>query len=184
MGEVEVVLVEIPELNGDVPADIRDLISLLRVVSCDSRDPWARRTAGAHEASAPLIVFLDADCVPETRWLGSMQEVFRFFPEVAIVRGPVEQDGLDWRRLMLPDRRVAGPVGSTAENNIAFRREAYLDYPFPVGMGAEALSLQTAALRRAHYVIWSEPAMQVTRDHAPRKPPVTVRIRYSTAESR
>jgi hypothetical protein len=33
-------------------------------------------------------------------------------------------------------------------------------------------------------VIWEEPAMQVIRDRTPRKPPVTVRIRYSTAASR
>jgi hypothetical protein len=182
--QVEVILVDIPGLSGDPSDDFLQQVPKLRLISCDSRDPWARRTAGAREATSPLIVFLDADCVPETGWLRSMLEVFRFFPEVAIVRGPVEEDGIAWRRLLLSDRPVAGPVNSTAENNIAFRREAYLDYPFPVGMGGQAIGLQTAALRRAHYVIWSEPGMQSVRGRAPRKLPVTVRIRYSTAASR
>ena len=163
-----------------VPEDL----SMVRLALSDTRDPWARKTAGARIASAPIIAFLDADCVPESGWLRSVLEVFRFFPEVAVVRGPVEKEGIDWRKLVLPDRRVAGPTASTAENNVAFRRDAYLDYPFPEGMGAEAVRLQTAALRRAHYVLWSEPAMHVVRAPGLKKPPVAVRIRYSTAASR
>ncbi|MEO5922914.1 MAG: glycosyltransferase family 2 protein [Bryobacteraceae bacterium] len=182
-GQVEVVLLDMPELNRELPGDIRDLIPQLRQVSCASVDPWVRKSAGARSATAPILVFLDADCVPEDGWLSSMIETFRFYPEVAVVRGCVEEDGLNWRRLV-PERRVAGPTAATAENNIAFRRDAYLDCPFLEGSGVDAVRYQTAALRRAHYVLWAEPRMQASRERIPRKLPIGVRIRYSTAASR
>jgi hypothetical protein len=183
VGQVEVVLVEMAGLKGDVPDDIRDIVPLVQTVSCYSTDPWAGKTAGARHASAPIVVFLDADCAPGSGWLRSMLELLRFFPEVAAVRGPVEKQNSSWRRLLIPARRAAGPVWNTAENNIAFRREAYLDCPFPEGMGVEAVSLQTAALHRAHYVLWAEPAMQVVRVRSRKPPMVSVRIRYSRAAS-
>ena len=167
--------------NSDSPPDG---LPAIHVVFNDSRDPWVRKTAGAKAATAPIIAFLDADCVPENGWLGSMLEVFRFFPEVAVVRGPVEKDGIDWRKLVLPDRRAAGPTAVTADNNVAFRRDAYLDYPFREGMGSDAVGLQSAALRKAHYVLWMNPSMQVVRGRDLRKPPVAVRLGYSTAASR
>ncbi len=182
IGETEVVLLEMPDLH-QVPQDIRDLAPRLREVTCSSRDPWVRKSAGAQNATAPIVVFLDGDCVPEAEWLSSMIEIFRFYPEVAVVRGCVEEDGIHWRRLV-PERRVSGPTGSTAENNIAFRREAYLDCPFLEGSGADAVRFQTAALRRGRYVIWAASRMQVVRERAQRKLPSRARIRYSTALSR
>ncbi len=182
-GQVEVVLVQSRELGWQLSDNLRDYVPHVHVVLSNSRDPWARKTEGARTATAPIIAFLDADCVPESRWLRSVQEIFRFFPEVAVVRGPLGKDGMDWKKL-LPERRAAGPVSSTAENNVAFRRDAYLDYPFPEGMGSEAVALQSAALRRAHYVLWAEPAMQAIRMDLRRKPPANWRVRYSTAASR
>jgi hypothetical protein len=161
-GPVEVILVETAELNGQVLENTQDPFSMPRVVPCLTDDPWARKTEGARNATAPIVAFLDADCIPLAGWLGTMMETFQYYPEVAVVRGRDEEHG--WFRRWIPSRRGAGPVGSTAANNVAFRREAYLDCPFPEGAGTEAVAFQSAALRRAHYVVWAQPAMQVIRE--------------------
>jgi hypothetical protein len=160
-GPVEVVLVKMTELHGEVPEDIRDILPGTRIVRCENSDPWARKTVGARAAASPIVAFVDADCMPQLGWLQSLLEVFQYYPEVAVVRGVEERN---WLRRMLPGRRAVGPARSTAANNVAFRREAYLDCPFPEGAGAKAVPLQTAAMLRAGYVLWAEPAMQVIGD--------------------
>jgi hypothetical protein len=97
--------------------------------------------------------------MPQSGWLRSVLEAFQYYPEVAMVRGSMAGERGGWWH-----PRKAGPAVETAENNVAFRREAYLDCPFPEGAGAKVVRLQTAALRRAGYVLWTEPAMQVMRD--------------------
>lgn len=77
-------------------------------------------------------------------------------------------------------RASVGPTRSTATHNVAFRREAYLDYPFPAGSGAKAVALQSAAMLHAHYVLWTHPGMRVQRDRRG-VPQMLVRLRYSTA---
>jgi hypothetical protein len=47
---------------------------------------------------------------------------------------------------------------------VAFRREAYLDCPFPIGSGKQGVALQSASMRRARYVLWEEPSMKVIVD--------------------
>ncbi len=148
----------------------------LRQVECANRDPWARKTAGAREAQAPLIAFVDGDCILQPGWMTALLETFHFYPEVAVLRGSTPASWWEWRK--------AGRVRSGAANNVAFRREAYLDCPFPEGSGARAVAMQSAALRRAHYVLWAEPAMQVIRDRRGLAQAVRALADYSTAQTR
>jgi hypothetical protein len=157
---MEVVLVEGAGLSGEVSVEIIDILPSLRVAPCDSEDPWARRTLGAKAASGRIIAFMDADCIPQPGWLQSVLDTFEYYPEVAAVRGRGQQN---WLQRVL-GKRGAGTVRTTAANNVAFRREAYLDCPFPIGSGSKAVALQSATMRRARYVLWEEPAMKVIVD--------------------
>jgi len=153
---VEVLLCEMAELYGEVPEDIKDTLPGLRVLRCATDDLCARKTLAAQKATAPIVAFLDADCMPQVGWLRSILDTFRYYPEVAVVGGQVAGERASWLR-------VLWPVPTTAEN-VAFRREAYLDCPFQEGSGADAVRLQSAALRRARYVLWTESAMLLMRD--------------------
>jgi hypothetical protein len=112
------------------------------------------------------VALLDADCMPQAGWLSSVLETFRYYPEVAAVHGRMAGESGGWLRRFLhgPDAVHGGPARYTADNNVAFRREAYLEYPLPAGSGSRAVKIQTAAMLRAHYVLWAEPAMQVLLD--------------------
>jgi hypothetical protein len=175
---VEVVLVDAARLTGQLPEDVRDILPGLKVVACSNLDPWARKTAGVQGAGAPVVAFVDADCLPQPGWLQAMLEAFQYYPEVAVVRGQRE---VGWPRRWFPMQREAGRVYSTAATNVAFRREAYLDCPFPEGSGSRAVALQSEAMGRAGYVLWAEPAMQVMRDRRGLKQAAGVRADYSTA---
>jgi hypothetical protein len=164
---VEVILAEMPELNGEVPDDIREMVTGLRVVPCLGTDLNLRKTACVKRATAPIVAFIDADCIPQRGWLAGMLETFRYDPEVAMVRGQ-SSDAPKWQETLLravfPRRTEAGRARASADHNVAFRREAYLDCPLPEGAGASAIRQQTKALRRARYVLWEQPAMKMLRD--------------------
>jgi glycosyltransferase involved in cell wall biosynthesis len=179
-GPLEVVLVERAGLAGEISLEIRDAVPGMRFVDCANPDPWARKTAGARVAQAPLIAFVDGDCLLQPGWLAALLETFHYYPEVAVLKGTAEAAW--WERMLTP--RSGGPVRSSAANNVAFRREAYLDCPFPEGSGARAVALQSAALRRAHYVLWAEPAMRVIRDRRGLAQAVRALADYSTATTR
>lgn len=172
-GPVEAVLVERAGLAGEVSEELHDAVPGLRLVECANPDPWARKTAGAREAQAPLVAFVDGDCILQPGWMGTVLETFHFYPEIAVLRGSISASWWEWRK--------AGLVRSSAANNVAFRREAYLDCPFPEGAGARAVARQSAALRRAHYVLWAEPAMQVIRDRRGLAQAVRALADYSAA---
>jgi hypothetical protein len=157
---LEVLLVETAGLPGEVPDDIRDILPDFKVVCCPSSDPWARKTAGVRAAASPIVAFVDADCMPQPGWVQTIRETFQYFPEVAVVHGCEEQG---WFARLFPSNQP-GPTRSTASNNVAFRREAYLDCPFPEGSGARAVAIQSASMRRARYVLWAEPGMRIITD--------------------
>ena len=165
-GPVEVVLCRIPELPGEAPADLSDIVPNLKILGGMVADEHARKTLGVRAASAPVVALMDADCMPQAGWMANILETFSFYPEVAVVQGRMKGAKRSWLKSFFagPDPKTAGPAKFTATKNVAFRREAYLDYPLPEGSGAEAVRIQTAAMLRAHYVLWEVPAMIALRD--------------------
>ena len=163
---LEVVLCRIPELPGEAPADLPEISSNLKILNVLTPDEHARKTLGVRSATAPVVALMDADCMPQPGWAASVLETFAFYPEVAVVLGRMAGEKRGWLGHFFagPDPKIAGPSKFTATNNVAYRREAYLDYPLPEGSGAEAVRIQTAAMLRAHYVLWQEPAMVALRD--------------------
>ncbi len=169
MGGAEVVLCEMPALRGPVPDDIHEILPNLRVLGCPSEDPHARKTYAARRVDGSIVAFLDADCLPQRNWLRRVQDTFHYYPEAAMVHGRMLGDDKGWQaqlqRFFCGDLPAEGsPARFTATNNAAFRREAYCEYPFPEGSGRQGVRIQTAAMMRAHYVLWREPAMLALRD--------------------
>ncbi|MFM2124353.1 MAG: hypothetical protein RL328_804 [Acidobacteriota bacterium] len=162
-GPVEVVLCRIPELPGEAPQDLAEITPNLKILQVHIEDEHARRTFGVRAAAAPIVALLDADCMPQSGWAAALLETFEFYPEVAVVHGRMKGETVGWIRRFL-DPKIASPAKVTATNNAAYRREAYLDYPLPEGSGARAVRLQSAAMRRAGYRLWQEPAMVALRD--------------------
>lgn len=161
----EVLLCGLPELPGQTPADFVEILPALRDVDCGEAGIAARRTCAAQQASAPVVAFLEADCLAPPDWVARIEEAFRYYPEVAVVRGPSPGGPVSRWLGWLPQRRLPGPVHRTAVNNVAFRRDAYLDYPLAPGIGErEAIRLQSAAMRQAHYLLWQDPGLRVIRD--------------------
>jgi Glycosyl transferase family 2 len=171
---VEVVVVGMP-----VTGEALDIVPEPRAVACSSTDVWTLKTEGVRHATAPIVAFVDADCLPQESWANSILETFRFYPDVAVVLGQTREAG--WLRWPFPARRREGPATTTAGSNIAFRREAYLDCPFQAGAGKKAAAIQAALLRRAHYQLWMQPAMQAIRDRRGLKQVEELRADYSTA---
>jgi hypothetical protein len=165
----EVLLCEMPALFGQAPGELCDLLPNPRIIRCDSIDANYRKTLAAREASGSVIAFLDADCLTQPGWLQRIIDTFQYYPEAAMVHGRIAGEDHRWhghvRRFFCgPGSGEGLPAQFTAINNVAFRREVYCEYPFPAGSGKQAVRIQTAALLRAHYVLWHEPAMLVLRD--------------------
>jgi hypothetical protein len=183
---LEVLLCSIPELPGRAPADLAEILPGLRVVETPNPDAHARKLLAARLAAAPILAFLDADCLPRAGWVAAIAETFRYYPEAAAVTGPVLGERAGWWSQLRafaagPEPREPGPARRTAENNIAFRREAYLEYPLPEGSGAQAVRIQTAALLRAHYVLWRNPELRVLRDRRGVAPATAVAVERPAA---
>ena len=167
--QTEVLLCEMPWLYGQVPDYICELLPNLRIVRCDSTDPHSRKTMAVREAAGSVVAFLDADCLPQAGWLRQVNDTFHYYPEAAMVHGRMVGEDGRWQGQLRkffcgPDSTEGAPAHFTATNNAAFRREVYCEYPFPAGSGGQAVRIQTAAMLRAHYLLWREPAMLVLRD--------------------
>jgi hypothetical protein len=165
----EVLLCSMPELPGRTPAGLDELLPGLRIVATRSPDPHVRKLHAVRMASAPVVAFLDADCLPPADWIARMTETFHYYPEVAVVTGPVDGErGTLWAKVRAlvtgGEGHEPGPARWTAENNVALRREAYLEYPLPEASGTRAVRIQTAAMLRARYVLWRDPGLRVMRD--------------------
>jgi glycosyltransferase involved in cell wall biosynthesis len=100
-----------------------------RVVETPAGRPRARN-AGARAATAPLLVFLDADCVPVSGWLAAME---RCLAGAELAGGPVrvtassapsavERFEAAWR---LRQERTIAEDGWSGSGNLGIRREVF-----------------------------------------------------------
>jgi len=81
--DYEVILID--DGSVDNTADIAESFEI-RVVRADHGGPALARNNGAKLAKAPVILFTDADCIPEKDWVEKMLEPFSN-PDVAGVKG-------------------------------------------------------------------------------------------------
>lgn len=88
-----------------------------------SRGPAAARNAGWRAARAPLVAFVDDDCVADPGWLAALAEAHRDQPE-AFVQGAVEPNRAELERASVfwSSRAVEAGDAWYATCNIAYPR--------------------------------------------------------------
>jgi hypothetical protein len=167
------------------PGDVADAARMLaptgvavRVVPAPGSGYYELKNAGAQAARGELVVFLDCDVVPDAGWLAEILAPFDD-PAVAAVAGAtrlVEPAGL-WAKLVAPTYvfPLTAPPGPVRRvdgffaNNIAFRRDVALTFPFPRIAGTSRISCVALArqLADAGAVLVQAPAARVTHPPSP-----------------
>ncbi len=141
-------------------------------------NPGASRNRGAEAAGGDPIVFLDADCVPEPRWLDHLLAAHARGYEA--VGGSTSMPGglpLTARSdffasaYHMHPRRAAGFVGNHPPCNLSVRRDAFrrcggFEDRHPVADGHEELRWQ-AKLRRDGGRLYFEPSARVAHHNRP-----------------
>jgi hypothetical protein len=122
-------------------------------------------------ASADIVGVIDADCIPVPDWLKQLMNVMRKHPSVIAVSGRTEYPGnrLVDRLLALLSRAYLDPgrpatTRFLSNNNLGFRRSAFVACPFPRDAGPFASRLQSEAILRSGGELLFEPRMSVTHD--------------------
>lgn len=93
----EVIVVD----NGshEMPVAVCARYDRVRLVREPVPGPGPARNRGARLAEAPILAFLDADCVPEPGWARAIAETFAAHPEIDVIAGDL---GVLWRREAQP----------------------------------------------------------------------------------
>jgi hypothetical protein len=110
----------------------------LRFVAGSGRGYYEQKNLGAAEARGRVVVFLDSDVIPEPGWLLGLLGSFAD-PAVEVVCGNCYLDtgdlvskslALAWFFPLRDGREVLVRQDSFFANNVAFRREVAVRYPF------------------------------------------------------
>mgnify|MGYP001574370785 FL=1 len=154
-----------------MPDDIRRMLPNLKLVLSDKGGSYELKNAGFRAATADIVAMLDADCVPAGNWLKSAVAAMNARPQMAIISGRTVYPpaGLTERILSLlsrsyVDRGKSGPTRFISNNNSIWRRDVYLKYPLPSGLGPFAGRMQSESIIRAGYQLWFDPSIRVVHD--------------------
>ncbi len=110
----------------------------LRFLAGSGRGYYEQKNFGAREARGRFVVFLDSDVIPEPGWLPRLLGSFDD-PQVEVVCGNCFLDtgdlvskslALAWFFPLRDGREVLARQDSFFANNVAFRREVAIEYPF------------------------------------------------------
>jgi hypothetical protein len=166
-GSKEMLLLESKRFRERLPADLA-AESNARLVLVAAEDSFSLRNVGVREAAADLIVFLDADCMPDRDWLERLVSAITSHPGVVAVSGRTTYGGtgLVERTLSLlsrtyVERGEAGPARHLSNNNAVYRKAALVAHPFPSGSNPFVSALQAGALMADGGCLWFEPAARV-----------------------
>jgi glycosyltransferase involved in cell wall biosynthesis len=106
-----------------------------KLVRCEQSNYFAAKNAGAAAAAGDVVAMLDSDCVPAPDWLELL--LARLEPGVGAVAGRTRYTGgsLAARTFSVPDfsfvlEQESGASTGMNINNVVFRRELLLRYPF------------------------------------------------------
>jgi hypothetical protein len=110
----------------------------LRVLAAPGMTYYQQKNFGARDASADLVVYLDSDVIPESHWLIGILSPFAD-PSVKVVCGNSylsfsnaysKAFALFWFFPLRAQKAFFERRRTFFANNVAFRRNVLLDYPF------------------------------------------------------
>ena len=168
-GEFEVIVVD--DGSADSTSQIVDGFTGVRLVRQSNAGPAAARNRGAAEAKGDIILFTDADCVPEINWMSEMVRPFKEHPEAVGVKGRyktrqkkitarfVQLEYEDKYRYMLNDQYIDFIDTYSA----GFRKDVFLgmngyDTEFPVAC-AEDVELSFRMANKGYKMIFNHDAV-------------------------
>lgn len=167
-GSVEHIVVESTRFRQQVPADLATILRDVQVVFCATPDSLALRNEGVRLARGDVVVFLDADCIPDPQWLERMMETMADHPEASVVSGRTVYGGASLMERTFSllsrayvDRGGAGATRYISNNNVAFRRAVLLAHPFPTSANPFVMALHAGAILAAHGILWFDPEARV-----------------------
>jgi cellulose synthase/poly-beta-1,6-N-acetylglucosamine synthase-like glycosyltransferase len=79
--------------DGALPAGLADELPGLKVVLAPVHTSYELKNAGVRAAAGDLVVFLDADCVPEPGWLRALVATMRGNPDAVATSGRTVYEG-------------------------------------------------------------------------------------------
>jgi glycosyltransferase involved in cell wall biosynthesis len=174
---IEVIVVDDGSADGTSEVAFRAGARVVQVTRSPG-NPGAARNLGARAAKGGTIVFLDADCVPSTGWLGALLDAHD--EGAAAVGGSIEaapDQGLAARcnhycgSYHVHSGRARGGVPNHPPANLSVRRTAFLSTAgfterLPAADGHEELAWQER-LRQAGHAIHFEPSAVVLHRYRP-----------------
>ena len=190
---VEFLVCERADIVRQMPLDIITLLPSLKIVSSTAASSYELKNEGVRAASADIVGVIDADCIPAPDWLQHLMNVMRKHPDVVAVSGRTEYPGnrLVDRLLALLSRAYLDPGRAAttrflSNNNMGFRRSAFLACPLPTDAGPFASRLQSEAILRSGGELLFEPRMRVTHDFEgwPMEADIRRNIGYGTIVTR
>ena len=168
---VEFLLSENEAFADAIPAGLGELLPQLRVVTSPNPGSYALKNYGVTQATADLIVILDADCSPDRNWLANIIAACKAHPEAAAISGRTTYEGRTTleRILALLSRSYVDTVheGTTpfvSNNNAAWKRAVYLEHPLPTNSGPFAALMQSESVRRSGGVLRFDPTIRVVHE--------------------
>ena len=162
------------ENRGDLkrmPEDVPHSLPGVRIVASDGRCSYELKNAGVQNATADLVMVLDADCVPDRRWVRAGVDAMRKWPNAVAISGRTTYQGRSTLERALGllsrcyvDRGKAGQVRLLSTNNMIVRRTVFCSDPLPVEAGPFAYRLLTERLLRQGGKLYFEPDMHAVHD--------------------
>lgn len=129
----EVLLVLDPEVEPRVVEELRERYPSVRLVPGVRPNYFAEKNAGAAASTGAMVVFLDADCVPDPAWLESLAALMKDGADMATGKTRYEGASFAAKTFSVPDfaqvLEEEGAATGIMLNNVAFRREVILEHP-------------------------------------------------------
>jgi hypothetical protein len=171
-GPLEFLLPESTSLVGRLPRDLKEILPSLRIVPHPAATSYELMNAGAEAATADIVAFIDADCVPCPEWIRMLVETLERHPEATGVSGRTGYAGLTaWERIMALlsrsyiDPGRSGPTEFFSNNNGGMRRDVWIRNPLPTNAGPYASRVQIEKIKRNGGRFLFEPRMRLTHDY-------------------
>jgi hypothetical protein len=144
----------------------------LRMHTAPGRTYYEQKNLGAREAASDIVVYVDSDVIPEEGWLAAILSPFAD-PNVKVccgnsflsASGPYSKAFAAFWFFPLKSNRVIFEQRRTFfANNVAFRRDVLLEYPFEAVSGTTRGSCIALGrrLRKAGIPIYHHSAAQVS----------------------
>lgn len=162
-----------------LPADGNGLSLACRLVPTHGLTYYPLKNKGVELAQGGIVVFVDSDVTLEPGWLQCLLAPFDQQPDIQVVGGHTYIEAENWfsRAFALhwffPLRSASRELKSVGRhffaNNVAFRKEVLLRYPFPAmpdGMTRGACTMLARRLQQDRIAVWTHLGAK-TRHPAP-----------------